>query len=87
MGLEMSKAECSLNSRYFLGHEKSNEIITSCSKHKAYWFLGLTIVLTLGLVGLYIATKDNDGHTALRVPLFIVFMPLALYTIYYFTRT
>lgn len=85
MGLEMSKPECSLNSRYFIGHEKSAEILTSCAIHKSYWFLGFTVVLTLGLFVLFLSTRQYDGVTGLKVPLFIVFMPAALYIFYCIT--
>ena len=85
MGLEMSKAECNLHSRYFIGTKRSNEIITSCAKHKIFWFLGLTVILTVCLIAVYLSLRNNDGITALRVPLFIVFIPLALFIVYVFT--
>jgi len=85
MGLEISKPECSLNSRYFLGVEESEEILSVCAKHKLYWFFGLVAVITVGLIVLYIITYNNDNETAIKLPLFIVALPFALFFLYYLT--
>lgn len=82
MGLELSKPECNINPRFFIGVEKSEEIFSMCAMHKIYWALGLLVIFSLALVVGYYITKDNDSNTALVIPLWLVFVPFLFFLMY-----
>lgn len=82
MGLEISKPECNINPRFFIGTNKSEEIFSVCSMHKIYWCLGLVVIFTIALLAAYIVTKDNDGTVALKIPLWLVLLPLLIFLMY-----
>lgn len=82
MGVEISKAECNLNTRYFIGHKNSAQILEICGKHKMFWALGFAIITTIALFFVYWMTRNNDPNSALTLPIWIAFSPIVLFFIY-----
>ena len=87
----MSRPECIVPLRNFLGTPHGLSIAKSCASMRVAWIMGAAIVLTVGLlVSHYITKKQEDEYLAgldvqptVVVPLWLCALP-GLYAIYVF---
>lgn len=77
----LSKPECNVPTRMFLGVENAADILRTCAKHRIFYIFGfMTIVTVFILIG-YASTKNNSDQD-FHVPLWLIVVP-ALYVIYF----
>ena len=75
----MSRIECSVPLRNFLGTKHGLDVARSCGNVKIAWTIGACLVISIAiLVTHYILEKEKeDGNTTIVIPLWTSIVPLA----------
>jgi hypothetical protein len=83
----MSRVECSIPLRNFLGTKNGLDIARSCGSIRIAWTLGVCLILTLALIIThYVLEKQKeDGNKTLTIPLWAAAIPSAYAAFVYFT--
>jgi len=92
----MSRPECAIPLRHFLGTPHGLEVARSCGRMRIAWILGACVVISLGLMySHYVTKRQEDEYIAdptnknptVVVPLWLCALPIvfAIYT--YFSAT
>ena len=90
----MSRIECAVPLRNFLGSEYGVNVAKSCGHMRIAWMLGACCVISLGLIFSHYVTKSQEQEyiadpigrkPTVVVPLWISLLPIAYATYIYFT--
>ena len=77
----ISKPECNMPTRMFLGVENASIILRKCAQHRVVYLIGFMTIVTIVLIIGYEFTKKNSTND-FHVPPWILFLP-AIYVIFF----
>jgi hypothetical protein len=81
MGLQLSRPECNVPVRFFIGLDNSKTILRSCAGQRIAYVWGFLIIISVAIVIGYLFTRTNEP-SEFHIPLWLLVVPAAFGVIY-----